>query len=341
MTAKERALAALRGEPSDRPAVIPIVGQAAASLCGVRVGEHARDPELLARCQVQCARRFGYDGVYIAADTWVNAEAIGFPHIEHPADEPARGHGTWIESVEQVRELPLPDPARSGRWPLMIEAVRHAVRMAGDELLIIANFDQSPFSLACQLREINRFMLDLVDDPSFAHELLAYCARAVARYAVALGRAGAHVLNTGDSAAGGSLIGGRYYEEFAFPYERQVFEAIRRQIDTPVTLHICGDASTCLDRMIETGAAAIEVDHVMDLRDVRTRCGERVTVIGNVGPVDPLLRGTPEAVRAACRACLDAFAGSNRFILSTGCAISPLTPPENLRAMVEEEERRK
>ncbi|HQE27256.1 MAG TPA: uroporphyrinogen decarboxylase family protein, partial [Phycisphaerae bacterium] len=277
----------------------------------------------------------GYDGVYIAADTWINAEAIGFPRVEHPPHEPARGHGTWIESVDQIRELPMPDPNRSGRWPLMIDAVRHAVRMAGNDSLIIANFDQSPFSLACQLRGIDRFMLDLVDDPPFAHELLAYCARAIARYAVALGRAGAHVLNTGDSAAGGSLIGTRYYEEFAFPYERQVFDTIRREIDTPVTLHICGDAGMCLDRMVETGAAGIEVDHRMDLRDVRRRCGERVTVIGNVGPVGPLLRGTPEAVRAACRACLDAFAGSNRFILSTGCAISPLTPPENLRAMVE------
>lgn len=335
MTGRDRALAALRGEPHDRTPVIPIVGQAAATYCGVAVAEHARDPQLLARCQIECARRFGYDGVYIAADTWVSAEAIGFPHVEHPADGPARGHGNWIDSIEQIDDLPFPDPADSGRWPLMVDAVRHAAQMAGDELLIIANFDQSPFSLACQLREINRFMLDLVDDPAFAHHLLSYCAKAVARYAIALGRAGAHVLNTGDSAAGGSLIGARYYEEFAFPYEKQVFDTVRREIDTPISLHICGDATTCLSKMLDTGATAIEIDHVMNMAHTRATCRDRVTVVGNVGPVDPLLRGTPETVRQACRECIQAFAGSNRFILSTGCAISPLTPPENLRAMVE------
>jgi MtaA/CmuA family methyltransferase len=335
MTGKQRALAAFRGEPQDRVPVIPIVGQAAAGLCGVSIREHAHDPRTLARCQIECARRFGYDGVYIAADTWVNAEAAGFPHVEHPPDAPACGHGTWIESVEQIEALELPDPKRSGRWPIMVAAVRQAVEMAGDDLLIIGNFDQSPFDLACQLREINRFMVDLMENQAFAHRLLDYCAAAVSRYAIAMAEAGAHVLNTGDSAASGSLVGPKVYAEFAFPYEKRVFEAVRARCDTPITLHICGDTSTCIDRMIETGATGIEIDHVMDLRRVRQVCRERVTAIGNINPVDTLLSGTPDAIMSACRACVEAFAGSHRFILATGCAISPLTPPANLKAMAE------
>ena len=48
MTGKERGLAALRGEPHDRPPVIPIVGQAGGTLCGRTIYEHAHDPQLLA-----------------------------------------------------------------------------------------------------------------------------------------------------------------------------------------------------------------------------------------------------------------------------------------------------
>jgi uroporphyrinogen decarboxylase len=150
-----------------------------------------------------------------------------------------------------------------------------------------------------------------------------------------MAEAGAHVLNTGDSAASGSLVGPKVYAEFAFPYEKRVFEAVRARCDTPITLHICGDTSTCIDRMIETGATGIEIDHVMDLRRVRQVCRERVTAIGNINPVDTLLSGTPDAIMSACRACVEAFAGSHRFILATGCAISPLTPPANLKAMAE------
>jgi uroporphyrinogen decarboxylase len=103
----------------------------------------------------------------------------------------------------------------------------------------------------------------------------------------------------------------------------------------PITLHICGDTSTCIDRMLETGAAGIEIDEFMDLRLAREKADGRCTVIGNVDPVYPLLQGTPDEVRRKCTACLEAFAGSDRFILSSGCAISPLTRPENIAAMVE------
>jgi MtaA/CmuA family methyltransferase len=334
MTGKQRVLAALRGEAHDRVPVVPIVGQAAATFCGVSIREHAHDPHLLARCQIECARRFGYDAVYIAADTWVNAEAVGFPAIEHPKDAPACGHGGWIDSIEQIDRLPLPDPERSGRWPLMIEAVRHAVELAGDDIAVVGNFDQSPFDLACQLREINRFMLDLIDNPPFAHRLLAYCADAIVRYAIALGRAGADVLNTGDSAASGSLISTPMYQEFAWPYEKHVFDAIRRELDTPTTLHICGDTRTCLALMADTGATGLELDHQMNLAEARTVCGDRITLIGNIDPVGVLLRGAPDSVRDACQAGVQAMSGSNRFILASGCAVSPLTPAENITAMV-------
>lgn len=325
----------MRGLPHDRVPVTPLVGQAGATYCGVTIREHSHNPRLLARCQIECAHRFGYDAVYISADTWVNAEAVGFPHMEHPADTPAEGHGGWIESIEDIERLPLPEPERSGRWPLMVEAVRHAVELSGGQIGIIANFDQSAFDLACQLREINRFMIDLIDDPPFAHRLLSYCADAVARYAIAMGRAGADVLNTGDSAASGSLIGAAMYEEFAWPYEKRVFDAIRREVDTPITLHICGDSRTCLDKMCTTGADALELDYQIDLADARKVCAERVTIIGNLDPVAVLLRGTPQTIREACFACMQAMAGSNRFILASGCAISPLTPPENIAAMTE------
>jgi MtaA/CmuA family methyltransferase len=334
MTGKERALAALRGKPHDRPPVIPIVGQTGAILSGVSIYDHAHDPNLLARCQVEWARKLRYDGIYISADCWLNAEAIGFPEVNHPRDEPAVGHGTWLQGMKDLERLELPDPERSGRWPLMIEATRQAVKLAGDELLIIANFDQSPFSLACQLRNINLFMMDLIENKVFAHRLLEFCTEAVSRFAIALAKAGGHIVNTGDSPAGGSLIGGPAYEEFAFPYEKRVFENIRRAVNVPITLHICGDSSTCIRKMVETGADGIDVDYVMDLKSVREICKEQVTVTGNVNPL-LLLKGTPEQVKAASLQCLRIFEGSDRYILSTGCCVPPQSSPENIAAMAE------
>jgi len=334
MNGKDRVLCALARKPHDGRAVVPIVGQAGAALCGVSIFTHAHDPAVLASCQVRCARRFGYDGVYISADTWVNAEAVGYPHVEHPPDGPAGGKGGWIETARDIEALSPPDPERSGRWPLMVRAVQEAVKLAGQDLAVIANFDQSPFSLASQLRGLERFLIDLEESPSFAHRLLEFCAEAVTRYAIALGRAGADVLNTGDSVAGGSVIGPALYEQFAFPYERRVISAVHEALGTPVTLHICGDATVCLERMVETGADGIELDSAVDASRARRTCEGRVAVIGNIDPVRVLLEGTADEVYARSREILEVFRGCDGFILSSGCALSPKTPPANISAMV-------
>jgi uroporphyrinogen-III decarboxylase len=58
-----------------------------------------------------------------------------------------------------------------------------------------------------------------------------------------------------------------------------------------------------------------------------------MTLMGNIGPVDVLLRGTPELVRDRVKALMKSMEGS-RFILSSGCDMVPDTPLENLDALI-------
>jgi uroporphyrinogen-III decarboxylase len=74
--------------------------------------------------------------------------------------------------------------------------------------------------------------------------------------------------------------------------------------------------------MLESGAVGIEVDEFMDIDLARQKCQGRATVIRNIDPVEPLLQGTPEQRKSKCGKCLETSADSDRFILSTGCAIA-------------------
>ena len=60
--------------------------------------------------------------------------------------------------------------------------------------------------------------------------------------------------------------------------------------------------------------------------------GDLMVLAGNVSTITDLMQGTPETVYAACRRCHE-ISGPD-FIVGAGCELSPLTPPENLRAMV-------
>jgi uroporphyrinogen-III decarboxylase len=72
----------------------------------------------------------------------------------------------------------------------------------GEDVFIVACFDQSPFSLACALAGINELMMMLVTDPPFADGMLEPCIAHASAYAIALAEAGADMLSTGDSPAG-------------------------------------------------------------------------------------------------------------------------------------------
>lgn len=63
--------------------------------------------------------------------------------------------------------------------------------------------------------------------------------------------------------------------------------------------------------------------------------GVPVTFIGNIDPSGVLALGTPEIIRQQTLDLLNTFFDTPRFILNAGCAIPPITPPENLRSLIQ------
>ena len=59
------------------------------------------------------------------------------------------------------------------------------------------------------------------------------------------------IIGIGDAAA--SLISPAMFEEFAFPYQKRIVEAVHRA-GARTKLHICGNTSAVLPQMIETGS---------------------------------------------------------------------------------------
>ena len=74
-----------------------------------------------------------------------------------------------------------------------------------------------------------------------------------------------------------------------------------------------------------------ELDFPVDLARAKSILGDRV-ISGNVSTVTTLLNGTPGEVYAAAAKCHAAC--GRQFIVGSGCEVSPLTPPENLRALI-------
>jgi MtaA/CmuA family methyltransferase len=335
MTPKQLVHAALAGESTPRTPCGPLACHFCGRHYGIPLRDYTLDAATLAGSVIRYQREFQPDAVWVSADTWITAEAMGAGVWFPGGDEPmCGGPEPTVRTIEDVARIPDPDPAKLGREPLMVEALRMVAEAIGDQVFIVGCFDQSPFSLACALGGINEVMVATIEDPPFLEALLEKCAAHAVAYGRALAAAGADMLSTGDSPA--VMIGPAVYRRFALPYERRVFAALRESTDCRLSLHICGDSTGLLGDMAASGADVLELDYDVDLAHASAVLPPEIAIWGNINAVSPLFDGTPAAVRQAARHALAAAraAGRSRFVLSSGCTVAPDTPAENLAALI-------
>ncbi len=261
-------------------------------------------------------------------------QAMGAPVGAASDDLPWGGVGPpAVRTASDIDRIPEPDVATQGRYPLMLEALGRISEAVGKEVFVVGCFDQYPFSLAASLLGVNQVMLAAVDDRPLVEALMERCLEYALAYGTAMAEAGARLLSGGDSTAG--LLGPRLYREIALPFERRLVAALKAKASTPVSLHVCGDATLILADMASTGADVLEIDHRVDLGTACDIAGPEITLWGNIDPVAVLWRATPAVVEAASRRAVEAVhgRGHRRFVLSSGCTLAPDTPAENLEAL--------
>jgi len=298
-----------------------VVCDHAARLAGVKIRDAASDPELLAHTAYMAYRAYSYDMIMVFIDTVVEAEAMG-ARIERPEDDDA-----FYVAPPKGRPKPV-DPEKAGRMPVVLGAVARLRDLAGEAVPILGSL-KGPFSLASFLAGFEEFLEWTIVDKPRAHETLKLALANQVEYASAIVRAGG-VPFIGDPVASGSLISPGVFREFAFPYLEQLVRHVHR-FGVWTGLHVCGNTGSVARELAATGADVLSLDEV-DLTLVRRELGHEAILMGNV-PTGLVRTGTPDAVRAAARACMEA--AGPKLILSTACDVPADAPPDNVRALVQ------
>lgn len=335
MDSRNLMVRALSGQSVPRVPTGPLAVHFCAKAAGVSVREYSSNPRMLAESVIRYFERFRPDAVWVSADTWVSAQAMGATVGAVADDQPFGGLGRpLVHTVHHIDCIPPPDVGSQGRYPLMLEALTRIVESIGKEVFVVACFDQYPFSLAAALMGINEMMVKLVEDRPFVEALMERCLEYGLAYGRALSQAGADLLSGGDSPA--SLIGPQSYRELVLPFEKRLISGLKLASSCPVSLHICGNALPLLADMAVSGANVIEIDQRVDLKEACRVVCPHVALWGNLDPVSVLARGSVEQVQCEARRALAAVkdCGRQRFVLSSGCTLALETPAENLDALL-------
>lgn len=333
MNGYERITAALNDKKPDTTPIMLHNFMMAAREHGVTMKQFKNDPRVIADSFISSVEKYKYDGIMIDVDTVTLAGAVGVP-VDFPEDQPARTHEGCLENLEDIKSLKPPGIEQYKFIRVWLEAVRLLKEYFKDEIYIRGNCDQAPFSLASMMRGAQNWMLDLMmAEEGRIIELLEYCTEATSQFLKLMAQTGCDMLSNGDSPAGPDMISPDMYEKYAFPFEKKIVE-VAHKANLPYTLHICGNTDLILNKMLETGIDAIELDYKTDIKKIFNIYHNKAVLIGNIDPSGVLALGTVEDVSKKTLELLEIYKDSNRFILNAGCAIPAETPSDNLKAMI-------
>jgi len=320
---------ALRTRPFDHVPVLPfLAGWAAAHFSKDPPALIYRDPQRMAEVQIKAQETLGFDGLFGHLDPLHIPEAFGCPVHFTKTGPLAQPLQLPLETIEQAEALSFPDPRHSGRLPEILQTARLLADYGQDRVPFIGLLE-GPFTSTCRLFETARIMRMLYRNQPVLNRLLDRVTEFLLLFAQALRDQGARFLLIPEPTASASMISPRLFDEWVLPR----LQRIMRNIHLPCILHICGDTSPLLGAMAQTGARVLSLDQCMDLKTARAGIQE-VALGGNVDPVKSLLLGSTQMVKEDTWNCLRQ-AGTERFILMSGCSVPPGTPEKNIRAMIE------
>ena len=119
-----------------------------------------------------------------------------------------------------------------------------------------------------------------------------------------------------------ALISPRYFRELVYPYLVEIMEYAEEKTGKRPSLHICGNTKKVWEYFREMPIRAISLDNIMDLGGAKEALGDRMTIVGNLPPVECLLEGSEETLREEIRRETDLAKGSQKgYISASGCDV--------------------
>ena len=323
---RRRVFAALLGEEVDKTPVTSLAGCGGTvsvdmqKAVGIYWPTAHKDAEKMAKLAIASNELSVLENVRVPFDFVIEPEALGceIKWGEKPDELPSTlGHPYKTpEDLKKPKNL-----LERGRIPIVLGAIRILKREVGG-LLPIASTVLAPFTLAGEMVGLTDFLIWTIKEPGKVKKFVEFATEITIEYAKAQYKAGSDIVNVADPTAG--LIG-PMFKDFAKPYLKRVAVNLRGL----KVLHICGRTERILADMAETGFDGLSIE-AEDIATAKSVVGD-VKVLGNVSSSKTLFFGKLEEVKAEARKAME----SGVDLLEPNCGISPVTPLENIKAMVE------
>lgn len=320
----QRVLAALAGEPIDRPAAVCPTSIATETLMD-RVDapfpEAHREAATMTRLAETAFTEAGFDTIMPVFSIVQESAALGCQ-----IDWGDRSHwptctGSLVRSAAEIR-IPA-DVLAKPDTRCVLDSIAELRRRWGDQVAVIGK-TMGPWTLGYHVFGTQPFLLMSIDDPDEVKRSLDRLKELTVQFGIAQVEAGVHALTLPDHATG-DLVSAAYYRNFL----QDLHAELCQRIPCPLILHICGATEDRMPYIRETGFDAFHFDSKNDVgRSLEIMQG-KCRLIGNINNPRTLYRADAETVRHDVWKVLD----SGLTMVGPECALPLACPLENLKAI--------
>jgi len=315
ITGRERVRACMKRTYADRIPIGLILGPFKAKVLGCSLKDYWGDGKKLAEATVACYELFQHDSVDVSWDIVLEAETVGAP-LEFPEDGVPRVKKYILSQKSALGTLELPDPERSGRFPLYIEACKSLVTTLKD--CSLSGTVTGPWTIATGLRGAQQLIYDTADDSIFVEDLMKFTTEITKRLGSQVIATGLS-LTMGEAASSCSLISPAIYRRFVKPYHQDIVRFFREK-KKGLSMHVCGYIDPIMEDLTDLGIVALSLDSPSSLKRMVEISQKKIALVGNVG-TSLFVSGTKEEMETSVKECLRVAAPGGAYIISSGCEL--------------------
>ncbi len=310
MSSMQRVLTTLGHKEPDRVPFFLLLSMHGAKELGLSIREYFSRAEHVIEGQFRLLNKYRHDCLYPFFYAPMEVEAFGGEVIFYD-DGPPNSGAPIITKNSDINALRAPDIQKTDCLLTVLKTITGLKERARDQIPIIA-VAVSPFSLPVMQMGLAAYFELLYESPDLFQKLMAVNEEFCVSWSNAQLEAGATAVCYFNPMASPTMISRDMYLKKGY----QVDTRTLARIQGPTAFHLAsGNGLPVIDDIAATGAAAIGVSSLEDIRAIKEACRNKLSIIGNLNGV-AMRRWTALEAKAKVKDLIAAAAAGGGFILS-------------------------
>ena len=303
---------------------------------GLSLHKVHHDAEKMARAAASTFKLTGMPSAALPLDLCSPAEALGAELIYYNDEEMQfpQVRKLLFQSTREILEIGDLDTSTGsaqqvgGRMDLICEAIGLLKKDIGDKA-VISGMIPGPYTLLIYICKAQNLFGEMKKDPQMVLDALSHLSSFLANIGKSYLASGADFITIHEMGGSPGFIGPKPFEGFVLPALQHLTLRLRsaQPQPRPTVLSVCGKTDSAMSLLAQSGADAISVDQLTNLRSARAALKDTL-LFGNVDPVGVLWQGNKAAVTESIQRAKEAGVDA----VWPGCDLALQTPIQNLGA---------